>query len=177
MSDSTRDTEPFVRALTEHQVQLEGFITASIGDYTHAADVLQRTNTILWRKSNELRSVDEFLPWAITIAKYEILAFVRDQRRDRLVFCPQVIDAMLETAEKRVEQVPMRQEALRVCLQQLSRRAIELLGLRYAAENSIGEIARASNRSVDSVKSQLKRIRRSLADCVESRIVGLKSHI
>lgn len=165
-----------MKALTDHQVQLEGYIAASIGDYSHAPDVLQRTNVVLWRKAQQLRSIDEFLPWAIKIAKFEVLAFVRDQRRERLVFCPEVVDAMLKTAERAVDEVPLQQEALRACLKHLPRRMVELLNMRYVAGDSIAEIAATSDRSVDSVKSQLKRIRRSLADCIERRLIARGSH-
>ncbi len=45
--------EEFIRQLAAHHNALLAFITALVGDYAHANDVLQETHVQLWRKADE----------------------------------------------------------------------------------------------------------------------------
>ena len=46
-------TEQFVQQLAEHQSRLFGYVYSMLGDHSRAADVLQETNLVLWRKNAE----------------------------------------------------------------------------------------------------------------------------
>jgi hypothetical protein len=85
-------TAEFIGLLTEHQVDMQAFILSSLGDYSDTLDELQRTNIVLWKKASQFRAGAPFLPWALKVAKFEVLAFMRARRRDRQVFCPEVVE-------------------------------------------------------------------------------------
>ena len=53
-------TAEFIGLLTDHQVDLQAFILSSLGDYSNALDVLQRTNIVLWKKAVEFRRARRF---------------------------------------------------------------------------------------------------------------------
>lgn len=106
-------SDAFIQSLTKHQSHLRAFILGSFGDYVHCEDVLQQTNLILWEKCGDFRQGSEFLPWALAIARFEILAFIHDSQRDRLVFHPDVAKLMTEAAFPKINQVSERQQALR----------------------------------------------------------------
>lgn len=170
---SKEDAQPsdrFVQLLTEHQVQLRGFILASLGDDADSHDVLQSTNLALWRKAAEFRPDAELLPWALGVARFEILAFLRDRSRDRLVFRAELVEAMADTASELVAKMPARRLALRECLKEVPEKNRILLRLRYAHNQSITQISAFSGRSMDGVKSLLLRIRKALARCIELRL-------
>jgi RNA polymerase sigma-70 factor (ECF subfamily) len=160
-------SDAYVQQLTTHQVHLQGYIFASLANHADAEDVLQRTNLTLLKKSADFPADGEFLPWAIAVAKYEILSFIRDFRRDRAVFNPTLVEMMCESASSEVPEVTERQEVLRSCLQQLPERSRRFLALRYASDKSIQQIAEQSGRSIDGVKAVLFRLRRKLEQCVE----------
>lgn len=160
-------SEAYVQQLTTHQVHLQGYIFASLANHADAEDVLQRTNLTLLRKSADFPAGGEFLPWAIAVAKYEILSFIRDFRRDRAVFNPTLVEMMCESAADEVSEVSQRQEMLRSCLQKLPETSRRFLALRYASDKSIQQIAELSGRSTDGVKAVLFRLRRKLEDCIE----------
>ena len=92
MSDNSAE---FIGLITDHQVDLQAFILSSLGDYSDTLDVLQRTNIVLWKKAAQFRRGAPFLPWALKIAKFEVLAFMRARRRDRHVFCLEVVELMV----------------------------------------------------------------------------------
>jgi RNA polymerase sigma-70 factor (ECF subfamily) len=166
----TEDLDAYVQQLTASQSKLRGYILASLGNYANTADVLQRTNLTLWNKAREFRAGAEFLPWAIAIARFEILSFLRDHQRDRLVFSEDVAKLMSDAAIEGVSHTDDRQLALRKCLERLPQRSRELLGQRYDKSKSIKQIALDSKRSADSIKSLFLRIRRTLERCIETTL-------
>jgi RNA polymerase sigma-70 factor, ECF subfamily len=173
MSDAAQDAEglnAYVQNLTASQSRLRGFILASLGNYADTADVLQRTNLVLWKKAAEFRAGADFLPWALTIARYEILSFLRDSQRDRHVYSSDVASLMADVAAAEASDLNDRQVALRKCLEKVPQRSRELLWQRYGAEKSIRQIAADSARSEDAVKSLFLRIRKSLERCVEADV-------
>ena len=166
----TEELDVYVQQLTACQGKLRGYILASLGNYANTADVLQRTNLTLWNKAREFRPGAEFLPWAFTIARYEILSFLRDHQRDRLVFSDEVAKLMLNVAAEEASDTDDRQLALRKCLEKLPHRSRELLRQRYDKSQSIKQIASDSKRSEDAIKSLFLRIRRTLERCIETTL-------
>lgn len=162
--------EGFVRELTVAQPRLRAYLLATLGNAEDAGEVHQRTNLALWRNAAAFRLGADFMPWAITIAKYEVLSFYRDQSRDRHVFVEDVALLMLDTASKGVERLEERQEALRQCVTQLEEPSQAILRLRYEDEKSIAEIAESTKRTADAIKSALLRIRKALERCVTLRL-------
>lgn len=144
MAEDNPASDEFIQLLTMYQSHLRAFIFASVCNYVHCEDILQQTNLILWKKCGDFRPGAEFLPWALAIARFEILAFYRDSQRNRLVFHPDVAELMMEAAIPGIEQVSERQRALRECVKHLSERNLKVLKLFYVAEASMKEIARQS---------------------------------
>ncbi|MDE0937191.1 MAG: sigma-70 family RNA polymerase sigma factor [Mariniblastus sp.] len=159
-SDETR----FIEALTRHQPALEAFCHANRQD---AREVLQATCVKLWQKSVDWDPDTEFLPWAFTVARFTILSHYRDQKRDRLVFDEDVIQAMAGDTEEAASAFDERREALALCFGKLDQLAKTLLHDHYTVSQSLREIAKASGRSLSAVKMNLLRIRQQLSACIE----------
>jgi RNA polymerase sigma-70 factor (ECF subfamily) len=166
------DSAEFIGLLTDHQVDLQAFILSSLGDYADTLDVLQRTNMVLWKKAAQFHRGAPFLPWALKVAKFEILAFMRSRRRDRHVFCPEVVELMVDTAIERAGERSVRSDALRQCIKELPERSREFLRIRYAQEQSVHQISEKTGRSIDAVKSLYHRIRLALARCIDRKVAA-----
>jgi RNA polymerase sigma-70 factor (ECF subfamily) len=162
--------EGYIKDLIEGQSRLRAYILAALGNHANASDVLQRTNMVLWKKADEFRPGAEFLPWAFTIARYEVLSFLRDRQRDRHVFAEDVTTLMLDVATREVSEPGDRIAALRDCLEKLRGQSRSLLWQRYSEDKSIKQISTMTGRSEDSVKSHLLRVRKKLEQCIESFI-------
>ena len=93
MSEEDRQ-QKFVVQLTEHQNRVYGYIFSMLGDHTVAADVLQETNLVLWRRSAEWIPDAPFLPWAFTVARFQVLAHVRDRKRERCLLDIELVEAL-----------------------------------------------------------------------------------
>lgn len=176
MHDSPPDPSPgpddaFVRALTEHQAALRGYCEAALGHGEDARDAWQRANVVLWRKAGAWRRDAAFLPWALGVARFEVLATVRDRRRERLLFDDDVVALMAEAARPEAQSHSARREALEICVEKLPARQREVLRAHYAAEHSLADIAGARGMGLSAVKVLLLRVRRALAECIERQLL------
>lgn len=171
VSENRDDTlDDFIQELTGAQTSLRAYILASLGRVSDVPDVLQRTNLTLWKNASSFRPGSRFMPWAITIAKFEILSHCRDKSRDRHVFPEDIAALMLETACEICPDLSDRHAALQECLGKLSTRNHSLLELRYFEGRSICQIAETLQRTENAIKCTLVRVRRSLQECIETRL-------
>ena len=133
--------------------------------------MLQETNLVLWRKRDEFRLDREFLPWARAIARYQVLANLKQQHRNRLRFSDTVLSQLAEepsvSGAADFESEPI---ALGECVDELTPPNQELLRLRYSSTLTLEEIAHNTSRSVGAVRGALYRIRGELADCIRRKL-------
>lgn len=167
MADMTPDQmSQFVERLTTAQSALYGSIHTLLAGSTDAADVLQETNRVLWRKAGDYDSTRPFLPWALTVARFEVMAHRKRLSRDRLVFD----DALLGQIAEEYERQSARGSALHAlehCLQKLPAAQRELVDQRYLRGESVNDIAARQGRAANAVSALLYRIRALLATCVD----------
>lgn len=156
----------FVERLTEAQSTLYGAIYTLLAGKPEVADVLQETNRVLWRKAATYDPARPFLPWALAVARFEVLAHRKRQSRDRLVFD----DALLAQIAEEYERQSAHDGALHAlerCLQKLPAAQRELVDQRYLRGESVNDIAARQGRGANAVSALLYRIRNLLAECVD----------
>ncbi|QDU76784.1 RNA polymerase sigma factor SigM [Bremerella volcania] len=163
-------TEQFIQLLTENQNRLYGYIFSLIGERSHAADVLQETNVVLWRKIDQFDHRKPFLPWAFTIARYQVLANLRDRKRDRVLLDSELVETISSEAESMAEQIESVRDALSRCLERLNSSNRELIESRYFEAKPLDEMARDSSRTTGAIKVALLRIRKQLGECIQHRL-------
>lgn len=164
--------EHFVQLIAEHQNRLYGYVYSLLGEHSRAADVLQETNMLLWRKSDEFDAAQPFLPWAFAIARYQVLAHLRDRKRDRLLLDAELAATISDEAQQQTGHVDEFHEALRQCLKTLTSANRDLIEHRYLRSATIADLARSLGRSTGAIKVALMRARRQLADCIQGRLAA-----
>lgn len=162
--------ERFIAELTRCQSGLRAIIFTAVGNHNDASDILQQTNMVLWKNAESFRSDAEFMPWAVTIARYEVLSYYRDSSRDRHVFTEDVASLMLQTACEEVDDPEERRKALRKCVEGLPNKSREMICLRYENEKSIRQIAESLQRTENAVKCAFLRVRKTLEACVDRQL-------
>lgn len=164
-------SEHFVQQLTENQNRLYGYVFSLLGDHNRSADVVQETNLVLWRKIDEFNLEKPFLPWAFAIARFQVLAHIRDRKRDRVLLDENLVSMIAGEVQQRASNIDEYRDFLRQCLQSLAPSNRTLIEQRYFLAMPLASVAEKAERSVGAVKVALLRIRRHLADCVEKRRV------
>jgi len=154
--------------LARAQFPLYSYVRSLMAGSEDAWDVLQEANRIMCQKAEAVKSAAEFLPWAYTVARYEVLTYRKRASRDRLVFTVDVLDGLAERASSASAGFADPLEALDGCLQKLPERQRQYVTLRYSDELTVGEIARRLQRNENAVAAALYRARMALARCVQT---------
>jgi RNA polymerase sigma-70 factor, ECF subfamily len=159
--------EQFTCLWTQAQPLVAGYINAVIPDFHEAEDALQEVAIVLLRKFPEYDSDRPFVPWAIGIAKREVLMVRRRQARNRLCYAPDLLERISEAYEELAPELEERAQRLRDCLQRVQGRAAELLRFRYQEALRPAEIAGRVGMAVVAVRVMLSRTRAALRECIE----------
>ena len=160
--------EKIVGLIARHQPEIHRYILSLLPDRMLADDVAQETNLVLWRKAAEYDPAQPFLPWAFTIALYQVKAARRDAGRDRHVFDDSLVELL--AAECREDHPGDLDQALEKCLQELPVRQRDLILARYAPGSSVQELAAARNQTPTALSLALMRIRKALETCIERKL-------
>jgi RNA polymerase sigma-70 factor (ECF subfamily) len=164
-------TEQFIRCLTDHQSRLFAYLVSLLGDIHEARNVLQETNLELWRKSSDFVVGTDFAAWSRRIAHFKVLAFLRDKKRDRLLFDEALLNQIAHRPQPAEDDETLR-IALRRCLAALPDGLRSLIGRRYSSGLSIREIAQRVGKSEAATKVALSRARKQLMHCIERRLAA-----
>jgi RNA polymerase sigma-70 factor (ECF subfamily) len=130
-------------------------------------DVVQQTCTLMWQKFDQFTPGTDFVAWAFKIARYSVIAHVRKNRRDLLLFDDELLDLL---ADDLAQQQPEDEyiETLRRCLARLPRRERQLIELRYRDEVAPGDLATRTGVSLGHIYRLLDGAQRALLECIRS---------
>lgn len=162
--------QPFPELLAAHQHRLLSYIISLLGDADSSWDVLQETNRVLLEKRDELQPGTSFSNWALTVAQFQTMAWLRDRKRSRLIVTDEIVELMAEEAVAMEAESEDQQHALAMCIESLSDGHRELIHLRYANSVKLADLAEQTGRTVNSLKQLFFRLRASLAACIEQRL-------
>ena len=154
--------------LTQAQERLFGFLFKRLAKRDQAQDVLQLTNLVICRKAGDYQQGTSFISWAYTIANYQLLAYRKEQSRDRLVFSDKTLELIDDNQEHKKSS--RHHEELRLCLGRLAKPARDLLAQRYDENLSIQQVSLALGKTVNAVRLKLHRLRIELMKCIEKRL-------
>ena len=158
--------------LTQAQPRLFGFLLKRLGNRDQAQEVLQEVNVVLCRKANTFELGTNFMAWAFSVARTEVMIFRQNQQRDRLTFSPDLRDVLdqLDNELFPSEHENERQQAVTHCLGQLSPSYQTLLLQHYAEAQPVKDIASAMGRTANAVSMILHRVRGRLLRCIETKL-------
>lgn len=169
--------QQFEQLSAQYQLQVLGYIYANLRNMDDAEDVYQQTCLVMWRKFGEYQQGSDFLNWACTIARYELLNFIRSSKNRARYFSDDYLKYVAQShGEDNTECTATRQQALRGCLDRLRSRDQQLVMQCYSGTDKIQDIARDMGRTPDSVYTSLRRIRRTLYECIRRTLASEGGH-
>jgi RNA polymerase sigma-70 factor, ECF subfamily len=141
-----------------------------LGGTHDAADVLQDTNLVLWKKAHEFDVRRDFTAWAHRFAYLQVMAYREKQSRERHVsnFSADALNKMAARLETCDSDFAQRVRLLDECIKKLSEYQRELVRLRYAERLGVKTISQKLRTSENNIAAALYRARLSLIDCVET---------
>jgi RNA polymerase sigma-70 factor (ECF subfamily) len=156
----------FVSQVTRCQRNLHAFIVTLVRNPVDADDVLQEANLVLWRKANEYDPARPFLPWAMRIAQFQAMAWLKTRKRSRLVFDEDLVVILATEASENAEEYDPRRRALADCLRKLPPLHRKLVARRYEPGGCVNDLAAERGTSPKALSEMLRRIRRRLLQCI-----------
>jgi len=159
-----------VGLIARHQPEIHRYVLSLLPDRMLADDVVQETNLVLWRKAAEYDPAQPFLPWALTIALYQVKAARRDAGRDRHVFDDSLVEILAAEGREAEPQAGDLEKALETCLQELPEKQRQLILARYAPGSSVQELAAERSQTPTALSLSLMRIRKALETCIERKL-------
>jgi RNA polymerase sigma-70 factor, ECF subfamily len=164
--EQQRKTE-YAEYLQRDQARIFGYIVSLVRDLDDADDIFQQTSMVLWRQFDQYDRTRSFLAWACGVARLEVSNYLRSRSRKRLYFSDELSLLLIAaTEEVTVDEMDYRREALSGCVDKLRPRDRELLEECYNNDGGINEIAEKRGRIPQSLHNSLRRIRRSLYECI-----------
>ncbi len=160
----------FVLQMTRHDQAIRRYLFTLLFDGHAVDEVMQETALTLWEKFADYDPTQSFLPWACTFAYFKVLERRRQENRDRLVFRPEVLELVSETARQRESEAADRAEALTQCLSLLHEPDRELLRRRYVDGERVVDLAPQLGKDVKHLYNRIDRLRHQLARCVRLRL-------
>jgi RNA polymerase sigma-70 factor (ECF subfamily) len=169
-SEASNQLQEFVARLTESQGRIRAFIVSLMPGSPDVSDVLQETNLVLWQSRNRFKPGTNFLAWAFTIARLEVLHNRgRAKRNGHIVLSPELLDMIAEELSD-TEDHEAYLNALETCKSKLPDKQRELIEIRYQPGRSLEEFAEKTGRKGSALRVALLRIRVALRKCVEQSL-------
>lgn len=156
----------FLRSFTAHEPAIRAHVRRLVPMRADADDVMQEISVVLWEKFDSFQEGAEFRAWAFGVARFAVLAWLRDRGRDRLVLDEEVIIKLAEETTADEPRLQRQREALEQCMQKVPADQRDLLMLAYQPDSRIQEVAKGSGRTVAGFYQWLHRMRRLLLDCI-----------
>jgi RNA polymerase sigma-70 factor (ECF subfamily) len=166
--DREARTREFVRLLTAHEQEINGYILSLIPNWADAEEAMQETKLRLWEQFDEYDPTRSFGGWALTIARFMVLTYRKQSQRAAARFSQQFVDSVSRQAELMAPHAYSIRQALSDCVAKLSQGAQELLRACYGERESIAEIAVRLGRSVRGTQRALAQTRIELQHCIEN---------
>ena len=163
----------YVAKITESQRRIYAYIISIAPPGMSVDDVLQETNIVLWKKIDEFEPGSNFIAWAFSIARFQVMAAVKKYKRQSwLTFDQDILDSLTRDFQDQMDNFETRHSHLRECLQELGPKETEIIQHRYYSEGNLEDYSKKIKASVTSLKQSLFRIRAALKKCIRNKLIS-----
>ena len=159
--------EAFVALFARHEPGLRSFVRPLVPTWDDMQEIIQQTCLVLWRKYADFESGTDFLSWACTIARFEVLKYRRSKARDPHLFGEELLGLLADEGAAEASRRERERRALDRCIERLQPRQRELIRRCYGGGATIKQVAASLGRSATSLYKFLDRVRLLLLDCIE----------
>lgn len=164
--DFLKERAPFVKLLTANHARIYAYIISLVPNDSDADDIMQETASLMWENFGKFEPGTNFVSWAVTVAKFQILNYRKRHKQSRLFLSDRAYDLLISETERLQEEGQDRLQALRDCLKKLSGKDQQFIRMRYYEGASARIVAQKVGTSIDAVYRYGARLNHLLLSCV-----------
>lgn len=159
----------FLSLFLAEEPLLRAFLLSATGRLHASEDLLQNVASVAWQQWERFDRSRPFRPWAMGIARLEVLKWRQRLARSKEVLSEDAVARLAETAVEHAEALDRRRHFLQECIDALHDGQRAVLEMKYAGGMAIAAIASRVGKSVAAVEMALVRTRRALRDCIQRK--------
>lgn len=164
--DKKSQNSEFVELLTPNYYKIHSFILALVPNKTDAEDILQSTITYMWEHFADFESGTNFLSWAFTISKYQVLTYRKKKQRSIIRFSQEAMQLIESENRKLSYEQDARLEMLNICIKKLHNKDRSFLTKRFQKKASVRDLAVEFGISINVAYKRLAQIKTLLLNCI-----------
>ena len=171
------DSEEMLRLTalwTRAQPVVAGYVSSVVPSFHDAADILQSVAMVLVVKFHEYDPERSFTQWCLGIARNKVLAYYRQQGRDKQVLDEYLLERIAAAYEEAGPRLGAIREALGRCLQKIRGRDRQLLEMWYVDQREPKEITDLMGIAQSTIYVILHRVRGALKLCIRRQLAFMK---
>ncbi len=154
----------------KHTVRLRGYLRGLTADAHSVDDLVNDTYLTVLDKAGDFERGTNFRAWVFTIARFKVLAAIRDAgRKQETMLAPEVIEKLC-AEEPTFSKNEERERHIQVCMEKLAPQARRAMELRFRRELSAAETAAAMGWTTGAMKVALSRACAAVRECIEWRL-------
>lgn len=159
----------FVELFSCNYGRIMSFIYMLVPNASDAEDIMQETAKVLWEKFDEFEIGTNFVSWAITIAKYQVLSY-RSRYNAKVALNSHLIETLSEEAKIPLVGGHARLDALRDCIQKLNQKDRKLIQCRFEERMTAKALSKQIGVAMNTIYRNESRILELLMNCVRNAL-------
>ncbi len=167
---SEQSQEQFLRLLMLNDRRIYAYILAFVPNAADADDIMQEASAVMWRKFSSFTPGMDFVAWALTIARYQILSYFKKKKSSRLYFSDTNAEVLEQEMERVIPEMDRRMGAMKKCIDKLAQVDRRILKLRYEKDLTLENIGAHISKSTRATYYALVRIHRLLLQCIKQTL-------
>ncbi len=169
--DQKKAQSDFITLLTPNYYKIHGFILTMVAHRTDTEDVLQSTIAYMWEHFDDFKQGTNFLSWAFTIAKFQVLTYRNKKNRSIVFYSDKALHLIEQENRKTAHEMDHRLQYLNRCFKKLRDQDISIIKQRYDKSVTVKMMAEELGTSINIVYKRIAKIKKALLRCVQHYIV------
>lgn len=168
--DFSKEKASFVDLLTANYYRIHAFVLSMVPNDNDADDIMQETATLMWKNFEQFEPGTNFVAWAVTIAKFQVLRYQKQRQRSKIVLSEKTHDLLIADNQLMEPGVQDRFRALQKCIKRLPEKDQEFLQLRYSPGATAKSVAQIVGASIGAVYRHGGRLNDLLLRCIRQTL-------
>jgi RNA polymerase sigma-70 factor (ECF subfamily) len=168
-SGSQKRNDLFVGLFSSNYSRIMSFIYTLVPNASDADDIMQEAAKVMWEKFDQFEIGTNFVSWAVTIAKYQVLSY-RQKYNAKVPLNSHLIETLSEESKSPLARENERLDALRNCVKKLNPKDKKLVFYRFEKRVTAQVLSKQIGVAMNTIYRNESRVLALLLNCVRKTL-------